>query len=83
MHPFLGNKFEDFYYLPTRGTRGGIILARDRLVVALSNPHYTDCTLTALARPAEEPDALWWVTGVYGPQEDHEKIMFLQELSDI
>ena len=54
----LGNKFEDFYFLPARGTRGGIILAWDRLVVALSNPHYTDCTVTSLARPVEEPEAL-------------------------
>lgn len=26
--------------------------------------------------------SLWWLTVVYGPQEDDQKIMFLQELSD-
>jgi hypothetical protein len=25
----------------------------------------------------------WWFTGVYGPQEDEEKISFLQELRDV
>ena len=63
------------------GTRGGILLAWDASVVHLSNPHYTEYTLTALVRTMEGPH--WWITGVYGPQHNHEKLMLLQELVDI
>ena len=33
-----GNKFWDFYYLPASGTRGGILIAWDPLVLTLSHP---------------------------------------------
>lgn len=46
----LGNKFETFYYLPAVGTRGGVLLAWDALVVAISHPHYTNNALTALVK---------------------------------
>lgn len=58
-------------------------MAWDASVVSLSSPHYTDNTVTALVRPVEEPDATWWLTGVYGPQDDSDKVEFLQELCDI
>lgn len=76
----LGNKFENFFYLPAVGTCGGILLAWDASVVALSNPHYTENTLTTLVKPFE--GVQWWITGVYGLQLDHEKILFMQELVD-
>ena len=47
----------------------------------MSNPHYTDYTLTTLIKLVEGPQ--WWFTGVYGPQLDHEKLLFLQDLIDI
>jgi exonuclease III len=71
----LGNKFEKFFYLPAIGTRGGILLAWDASVVALSNPHRTENTLSALVQHVE--GVQWWITGVYGPQLDHEKILFM------
>ena len=49
--------------------------------MAVSKPHYTNKTLTALVRPCEGQE--WWLTGVYGPHLDHEKIDFMQELIDI
>jgi len=30
-----------------------------------------------------ETDETWWVTSVYGPQTDPEKILFLDELKDV
>lgn len=51
----LGNKFEHFFYLPAVGTRGGILLAWDASVVALSHQHYTSNTLTALVKPIDDP----------------------------
>lgn len=77
----LGNKFEEFFYLPAIGTRGGILLACDATVVALSHPHYTSNTLSALVKPCEGQE--WWITGVYGPQLDAEKIEFMQEIVDV
>ncbi|XP_073363036.1 uncharacterized protein [Aegilops tauschii subsp. strangulata] len=77
----LGNKFESFYYLPARGTRGGILLAWDATVVQLLNPHTTTNTLTAVVKPVDGPE--WWITGVYGPQGDREKIEFLQEIVEV
>mgnify|MGYP006973721675 CR=1 FL=1 len=47
----LGNKFGKFFYLPAVGTRGGILLAWDPLVVQLSDPHYTENAVTALFTP--------------------------------
>lgn len=58
-------------------------MAWDAAVVNLSSPHYTDNTITTLVQPFADPDAVWWLTGVYGPQADHDKIEFLQELLEI
>lgn len=73
---------DQFFYLPAVGTRGGILLAWDPLVVQLSNPHYTDNTVTALVKPVGSP-AQWWITGVYGPHQQVQKEEFLQELVEI
>ena len=78
----LGTKYENFFYLPAVGTRGGILVARDAAVTRLSNPHYTNHTLTALVMcPKDERP--WWLTCVYGPQEEVDKVVFLQDLVDI
>lgn len=69
----LGNKLENFVYLPAEGTRGGIILAWDATVVGLHNTHITKHTITALVKPVTGEQ--WWLTGVYGPQLDVEKIV--------
>lgn len=50
----LGNKLETFFYLPAVGSRGGILLACDATIVSLSNPHYTDNTITTLVRMAND-----------------------------
>lgn len=46
----LGNRFENFYYAPAVGTRGGILLAWDHLAVSVTNTHLTANTLTALIK---------------------------------
>lgn len=50
-------------------------------MVTLSNPHYSTNTVTALVQSEGAP--YWWITGVYGPQADAEKLEFLRELNDI
>ena len=77
----LGNKFDGFYYVPVVGTRGGILLAWDSTVVSISNRHITANTITGLVTQDETP--MWWLTGVYGPQGDADKIEFIQELRDV
>lgn len=61
--------------------RGGVLIAWDALLVSLSNPHTTQNTLTALVQPVGGQD--WWLTCVYGPQADREKVEFLEELVEI
>lgn len=77
----LGKRFENFFYLPAVGTRGGISSAWDAVAVLVSNPHRMTYTLTALVKPLE--GAKWWLTGAYGRQSDGDKIEFLQELVDV
>lgn len=46
----LGNRFENFFYVPVNGTRGGILIAWDHLVVSITNRHITANMLTALVK---------------------------------
>ena len=48
--------------------------------VQLSNFAFDSFSLSGYVAPRE--GSPWWLSVVYGPQEDHLKIQFLQELSD-
>uniref|UniRef100_A0A453SB23 Endonuclease/exonuclease/phosphatase domain-containing protein n=3 Tax=Aegilops tauschii subsp. strangulata TaxID=200361 RepID=A0A453SB23_AEGTS len=78
----LGSDFDDYAYLPAIGTRGGILLAWKRGLVMISNPSLTTNTLSALVTPPHGANP-WWLTIVYGPQHDNDKIAFLQEIRDV
>jgi exonuclease III len=77
----LGPSFDEFFYLPTDSTHGGILLAWQSTRVPVSLPHYSTNAVTARISIME--DKSWWFTGVYGPQSDVDKRAFLQELQDI
>ena len=77
----LGSEFDDFTYLPADGTRGGILLAWKSRAVTISDPLFTRNALTGKVSVASGTP--WWLTTVYGPQDDADKILFLQELRDI
>ncbi|XBI01366.1 hypothetical protein VPH35_130159 [Triticum aestivum] len=77
----LGAPFLDFYFLPADGTRGGILLAWRCDMISLSRPTIGDHHVSALVSPLVG-DQHWWLTGVYGPQRDEEKIAFLGELHE-
>ena len=51
--------------MPADGTRGGIAIAWDAMLVSLSNPHTTQNTLTTLVNAGEAQ--AWWLTCVYDP----------------
>jgi hypothetical protein len=50
-------------------------------VVTISKPHLSDNAITA--RVGGVGPARWWFTGVYGPQSDADKCLFLCELKDV
>jgi exonuclease III len=76
----LGTNFsENYVVLPADGTRGGIILAVDenhyRITESEVGVYSVTAHLVSTAGPLD-----WWITSVYGPQQDNEKIQFLGEL---
>uniref|UniRef100_A0A453JTH1 Endonuclease/exonuclease/phosphatase domain-containing protein n=1 Tax=Aegilops tauschii subsp. strangulata TaxID=200361 RepID=A0A453JTH1_AEGTS len=79
----LGSEFNDYVYLPADGTRGGILLAWKSREVAISDPEFTSNTLTTKVSTPSGAGTPWWITVVYGPQLDADKIAFLQELRDV
>lgn len=74
----LGDDF-DYLTLPATHTCGGIILAWRRQVWATSSPVFGEFSVTAKIKLLTN-DEDWWVTCVYGPQLETEKIWFLTEL---
>jgi exonuclease III len=79
----LGSDFDDYVYLPTVGTRGGILLAWKSRDVTISDPEFTANTITAKVAPSFGTTTRWWIIVVYGPQRDEEKIAFLKEIRDM
>ena len=69
----LGSEFDDFTYLPADGTRGGILLAWKSRAVTISDPLLTQNALTAKVSVASGTP--WWLTTVYGPQDDAENLV--------
>jgi exonuclease III len=76
----LGPSFDGFAYLPAIETRGGILLAWDSSVLQVDNIVFDTFSLTGYVRTRDQNN--WWVTVVYGPQENEDKIQFLQELTE-
>lgn len=77
----LGMQYSDFAYLPAAQTRGGIIVAARPPDATLSDAHIGCFTVTVRVTPANSPQ--WWLTTVYGPQDDWQKAIFLEELEAI
>ena len=72
----------DFFFQPAGGSCGGILLAWNTSVWSVSNPMIKAYSLTAKATLLQT-DETWWVTCVYGPQAEQEKIQFLDELLEV
>jgi exonuclease III len=79
----LGADFQDtFVYLPADGTKGGILMAARFGMFHLQQPHTTTNTIIVSVTDCQR-NVTWKLTGVYGPQGDLEKKMFLRELRRI
>lgn len=77
----LGPAYRDFAYVPAAQTRGGIIVAAKSPDASLQETHIGcfSCTVRVIAQNAEP----WWLTVVYGPQDEAVKTLFLEELEAI
>lgn len=68
--------------LPSVGVYGGILIAASERFFTLSQPFLTTNTVTAkLTMLAKNKE--WSISGVYGPQNEADKILFMQELLDL
>jgi hypothetical protein len=61
------------------GTRGGIMLLWDSSVFTVDEVHVSRFAITSRLSPVLG-GAPWTITAVYGPNDDADKILFLQEL---
>lgn len=77
----LGGSF-DYHYLPAHNTRGGILMAWRTNIWSGSNFTRENNSITVKLMQLADGFATW-VTTVYGPQADTDKINFLDELRSI
>ena len=75
----LGPSYDGFAYLPALATRGGIFVAWDSSKASITNTmNDTNFTMGYVTPKEGVP---WWLSVVYGPQEDSQKVAMLEELS--
>lgn len=79
----IGNDMaQNMVFLPSMGASGGILLAASDRYFRLENPHTTTNTVSATLKMLSN-NTEWSITGVYGPQSDNEKVLFMQEITDL
>jgi hypothetical protein len=79
----LGESFQEhFAFLPAQGTRGGAVLVVDCTYYKILSHEYRTNTVTAKIQSTLSL-CEWWITVVYGPQEDNDKLFFLEEMRQI
>ena len=69
-------------FLPSIGASGGILIAASDRFFTIQNTYATTNTISATVTMLAE-NVQWSITGVYGPQTDNEKILFMQEITDL
>jgi exonuclease III len=74
----LGPSFDGYVFLPAVETRGGILLAWNKSYVDIERVSYDDYAVTGEVIPRD--NNRWWITTVYGPQTNEDKLRFLHEL---
>nr|ABA95403.1 retrotransposon protein, putative, unclassified [Oryza sativa Japonica Group] len=77
----LGLEF-DYSFLPAVSRSGGVLLAWRTTVWSISDVHLADFSLTALVRHLSDV-APWWLSIIYGTQEEPDKLRFLDELRSL
>jgi exonuclease III len=83
----LGLSYSVFAYLPASNTRGGILIAAREADISMSDVLVGCFSLTVKVRHASQAEAdddrSWWLSSVYGPQDDSDKALFLEEIEAI
>jgi hypothetical protein len=73
---------QNFVALPSIGASGGILIAVSARFFCLDDPHLTTNTVSASLRMLAD-NTKWSISGVYGPQSDQDKVLFMQEISGL
>jgi exonuclease III len=78
----LGSEFDNnFIYLPSVGASGGILVAWRFRLGTVGATRVDAHSVSIQLCPSN--GCPWWLTCVYGPQQNQDKVQFLQELRDI
>lgn len=76
----LGQQFVGSYaFLPAQGIRGGVIIACSQDYYTMQSISLGQFSVSATITNRAN-NATWSLPWVYGPQQDHEKIMFINEI---
>lgn len=74
----MGSELDSHVELPVNGTRGGILIVWSRAIVQAITTRVDNFSASILFQSTG--GHLWWFTGVYGPQDDAQKLLFLEEM---
>jgi exonuclease III len=77
----LGSEFSCTMELPAIGASGGILVAWKQSLGATDVRQIGNHSVTVQFCP--EGGQAWWLTCVYGPQGNEEKVQFMQELREV
>jgi hypothetical protein len=77
----LGAEFSEYVFLPWNGASGGILVAWKNHLRFTGASRVDNHSVSIQFHKQE--GGTWWLTCVYGPQGDEEKISFLQELRNV
>jgi len=77
----LGSDFPYWVELPSIGASGGILVAWRHGLGPASATRVDSFSISLQFSPASSQT--WWLTCVYGPQGDDNKLLFMQELRDV
>lgn len=78
----MGTAF-DYCCVPAQGASGGIVVAWRREVWNSSQHVCRRFSASVCLSRTDASPTPWWLTAVYGPVEDRNKPLFLQELRDV
>jgi len=71
----------NYIFLPSTGASGGILIAWRSCLGSVSASRVD--TFSTSVQFNSDSRGSWWLTCVYGPQDNEAKIQFLQELQDV
>lgn len=71
----VGQDFDHHIVWPAEGTRGGILIAWKEVVGHATETRVDNYSASVCF--TQDDGSTWWLTGVYGPQHDDHKILFM------